>query len=178
MILMELTLGIQEGFNMSYATEEQAINLLKKLRIDYQRIEHPPLWTMNDPHAPKGLPEVKNLLLKKEKSEQYYLLLTTNKPVDFKLLAPQLGTSRNKLRFASEAELEEILHVVSGMVTPLALPNDSEHKIRVLLDADLKNLSAISAHPNVNTATIIFSYADLIKILKSTGYEPTIVQLG
>lgn len=32
MILMEPTLGIQEGFNMSYATEEQAINLLKKIK--------------------------------------------------------------------------------------------------------------------------------------------------
>ncbi|MFT9005724.1 MAG: YbaK/EbsC family protein [Liquorilactobacillus hordei] len=88
----------------------------------------------------------------------YYLLLTTNRPVDFKKLAAQLNTSRSKLRFATEIELEETLHVIFGIVTPLALPNDCERKIRVLLDADLKNLSAISAHPNVNTATVIISY--------------------
>ncbi|KRL34523.1 YbaK/EbsC family protein [Liquorilactobacillus uvarum] len=131
---------------------------------------------MNDPHAPKGLPEIKNLLIKKKKSDQYYLFLTTNKPVDFKLLASQLKTSRNKLRFASENELEEILHVVSGMVTPLALPNDTQHKVQVLLDADLKKLPAISAHPNVNTATIIISYEDLIKIIKHIGYDPQMIQ--
>lgn len=163
---------------MVYATKEQAIALLENLQINYKMIEHPPLWTMNDPHAPKGLPEVKNLLIKKKKSDQYYLFLTTNKPVDFKLLAVQLETSRNKLKFASEAELEGILHVVSGMVTPLALPNDIYHKVQVLIDADLKKLPAISAHPNVNTATIIISYEDLIKLLESIGYIPQIIQQG
>ncbi|MFT8884173.1 MAG: YbaK/EbsC family protein [Liquorilactobacillus hordei] len=160
---------------MQRATKEEAITILEKLRIDYQLVDHPPLWSMDDPHAPKGLPKVKNLLIKKKKSELYYLLLTTNRPVDFKKLATQLNTSRSKLRFATEIELEETLHVISGIVTPLALPNDCEYKIRVLLDADLKNLSAISAHPNVNTATVIISYEDLIKILKNIGYEPTII---
>lgn len=53
--------------DMQPATEQEALDLLKKLNIHYRRVDHPAIWTMNDPNTPKGLPEVKNLLLKQKK---------------------------------------------------------------------------------------------------------------
>lgn len=161
---------------MKIATEKEAIQLLNDLNINYQRVDHPAIWTMNDPNAPKGLPEVKNLLLKQKKSEQFYLYLTDNTKVNFKHLADQLGIAHSRLTFASEAELEELLGVVSGMVTPLALMHDTEHKVQVLLNHRLEALPLISAHPNVNTATILLRWADLLKILGRLGYRPVVIE--
>ncbi|MFD1125750.1 YbaK/EbsC family protein [Lentilactobacillus raoultii] len=162
--------------SLKIATEKEAIQLLNDLNIDYQRVDHPAIWTMNDPNAPKGLPEVKNLLLKQKKSEQFYLYLTDNAKVNFKHLANQLGIAHSRLTFASEAELEELLGVVSGVVTPLALMHDTEHKIQVLLNHRLKALPLISAHPNVNTATILLRWADLLKVLGRLGYRPVVIE--
>jgi len=162
--------------NMEYATEKTALSLLDELSIQYERIEHSAVWHMDDENSPKDLPKVKNLFLKLKKSNQFYLYLTTEKPVDFKSLATQLEVSRSKLTFADEDELENVLHVVSGIVTPLALPYDKNHLVTVLLDHSLQTLPSVSAHPNVNNATLIFSYSDLQKILNSLGYTPLIIE--
>ncbi|EEI71874.1 prolyl-tRNA editing protein [Lentilactobacillus hilgardii] len=160
---------------MKMATEQEAINLLTDLKINYQRVDHPAIWTMDDPNAPKGLPEVKNLLLKKKKSDQFYLYLTDNTKVDFKSLADQFGLAHSRLTFASEDELENLLGVVSGMVTPLALMHDTKHEVQVLLNSRLKKLPLISAHPNTNTATILLTWTDLLKVLDEMDHHPIMV---
>lgn len=161
---------------MKMATEQEALTLLNQLKIHYQRVDHPAIWTMNDPNAPKGLPEVKNLLLKQKKSNQFYLYLTDNTKVDFKSLADQLEIAHSRLAFASEAELENLLGVVSGMVTPLALMHDTTNQVQVLLNRRLADLPLISAHPNVNTATILLTWADLLKVLRKMGHQPMMVE--
>ncbi|MCT3399060.1 prolyl-tRNA editing protein [Lentilactobacillus hilgardii] len=160
---------------MKMATEQEAINLLTDLKINYQRVDHPAIWTMDDPNAPKGLPEVKNLLLKKKKSDQFYLYLTDNTKVDFKSLADQLGIAHSRLTFASEDDLENLLGVVSGMVTPLALMHDTKHEVQVLLNRRLEELPLISAHPNTNTATILLTWTDLLKMLDEMDHHPIMI---
>lgn len=161
---------------MAQATESEALALLDKLQISYQKVDHPALWTMADEKKlAQRLPRVKNLFLKLRKSQQYYLYLTIDRPVNFKTLAYFLGVSHSKLVFATPAELKEILGLVPGMVTPLALMHDQKQQVTVLLDVRLQQLPAISAHPNINTATILLSYADLLKILQATGHAPLIV---
>lgn len=161
---------------MQPATEQEALALLAKLNIKYQRVDHPAIWTMNDPNAPQGLPEVKNLLLKQKKRDQFYLYLTVNQPVDFKSLADQLGIAHSRLTFASESDSERLLGVVSGMVTPLALMHDTKHEVQVLLNKRLQPMPAISAHPNTNTATILLAYRDLLKVLQAMDHEPLIIE--
>lgn len=161
---------------MKMATEKEAIDLLNSLDIQYRRVDHPAIWTMDDPNAPSGLPDVKNLLLKQKKSHQFYLYLTDNHRVDFKSLADQLGLPHSKLTFATETELESLLGVVSGMVTPLALMHDTHDEVQVLLNQSLAKMPEISAHPNVNTATILMSYPDLLRVLTAMGKEPTIIE--
>lgn len=36
---------------MKMATEREAINLLNVLHIRYRRIDHPAIWTMDDPNT-------------------------------------------------------------------------------------------------------------------------------
>ena len=160
---------------MKMATEQEALDLLAALHIQYRRVDHPAIWTMDDPNTPPGLPEVKNLLLKKKKSDQFYLYLTDNERVDFKILADELKISRSRLTFASEDELEQLLGVVSGMVTPLALMHDTKHEVQVVVNRRLEKLPEISMHPNVNTATILVSWRDLIRVIEGTGHEAIII---
>ncbi|AEB72823.1 YbaK/EbsC family protein [Lentilactobacillus buchneri] len=161
---------------MKMATEQEALDLLAQVGVHYRRVDHPAIWTMDDPNAPQGLPEVKNLLLKDRKSDQFYLYLVDNHRVDFKSLAEQLGLGHSRLKFASEEELESLLGVVSGMVTPLALMHDTDDQVKVLINKSLESMPEISAHPNVNTATILMSYADLVKVLAAMGKVPTMIE--
>ena len=160
---------------MKMATEQEALDLLARVGVNYRRVDHPAIWTMNDPNTPKGLPEVKNLLLKDKKSDQFYLYLVGDRRVDFKSLTDQLGLGHSRLEFASEKELESVLGVVSGMVTPLALVHDKDNQVKVLINRALQEIPEISAHPNVNTATILLSYPDLVKVLAAMGKVPVII---
>ncbi|MDN6900320.1 prolyl-tRNA editing protein [Oenococcus sicerae] len=160
---------------MQKATEQEALTLLDQSGIKYQRIEHPAIWSMDDPNAPKNLPKVKNLLLKKKNGSKFYLYLTNNTRVDFKELAESLKISRSQLVFSSETELENLLGLVSGMVTPLSLMHDVEKKVQVLINHDLKNLPLLAVHPNTNRATILLTWTDLLKLLRQMGYEAKIV---
>ncbi|GAD16402.1 YbaK/EbsC family protein [Lentilactobacillus otakiensis] len=161
---------------MKMATEQEALDLLGQVGITYRRVDHPAIWTMDDPNAPKGLAEVKNLLLKDKKSDQFYLYLVDDHRVDFKSLTDQLGLAHSRLTFASEEELESLLGVVSGMVTPLALMHDTDDQVKVLINKSLQSMPEISAHPNVNTATILMSYADLVKVLAAMGKVPVVIE--
>ncbi|MCP0886125.1 prolyl-tRNA editing protein [Ligilactobacillus sp. WILCCON 0076] len=160
----------------SLATEQEALFLLNELHINYQLIEHPAIWTMDDPNSPAGLTEVKNLFLKEKKTEHYFLYLTTDKRVDFRKLAQQINLSQKKLQFAKEPELKSILHVISGMVTPLALMYDTEKKVQVLLSNELKKIEAIPIHPNTNTATVLITFQDLNLVLNRLGYVPQLIE--
>jgi Ala-tRNA(Pro) deacylase len=160
---------------MQPASEQEALDLLDNLRIKYKRLDHPAIWTMNDPNAPKRVHEVKSMLLKQKKTDQFYLYLTDNPRIDFKSLADQLGIPRSRLTFASEAELAQLLGLVPGMVTPLALMHDRHHQVQVLLHRHLQSMTAIPAHPNINTATVLLSYRDLLQVLRAMGYEPSVI---
>ncbi|MGF2385603.1 YbaK/EbsC family protein [Lentilactobacillus otakiensis] len=161
---------------MKMATEQEALDLLAQVGVTYRRVDHPAIWTMDDPNAPKGLAEVKNLLLKDKKSDQFYLYLVDDHRVDFKSLTDQLGLAHSRLTFASEDELESLLGVVSGMVTPLALMHDTDDQVKVLINKSLQSMLEITAHPNVNTTTILMSYADLVKVLASMGKVPVVIE--
>lgn len=161
---------------MKMATEQEALDLLAQVGVTYRRVDHPAVWTMDDPNMPKGLPDVKNLLLKDKKSDQFYLYMVDDHRVDFKSLTDQLGLAHSRLKFASEAELESLLGVVSGMVTPLALMHDTDDQVKVLINKSLQSMPEISAHPNVNTATILMSYVDLVKVLAAMGKVPIVIE--
>lgn len=99
---------------MSLATYEEAIAFLQKNKITYKERQHEAVLTVNDATNLKdfNFPVIKNLFLKKKKSEQFFLcLLVGQKKINFKTLAPQLQISRSKLTFATEEELTNILGV-------------------------------------------------------------------
>ncbi len=81
-------------------------------------------------------------------------------------MADQVGDG--KLSFASADRLMRYLKVTPGSVSPFGLIHDVEHHVRVFLDRELKAAQRISFHPNINTRTLVLSFADFERFLAAT----------
>lgn len=137
---------------------------LNKLNIEYKEIEHKPVYTSLEAEFTKKLIDgigVKNLFLK-SKSKYYLVLTPDNKKVDLKALSKLLDSH---LSFAKETELQDILKLERGSVTPIGLINDIKHEVIVLIDKELE-AKLILVHPLVNTKTISIEMKDLIKLIE------------
>ena len=144
---------------------------LQKLEITYEKVEHPAVYTVEE--AKEKVPKIdgigcKNLFLKTQKKECFLYTLPEDKQINLKSLSEQLGVTR--FHFASPETLESVLGVIPGSVTPLAITNDTENKVTVLLDKELKDKKVL-VHPNRNTATISLTYENLIKFIESENHK-------
>lgn len=159
-----------------FATAQAAYQLLEDLNIAYQRVDHEPITSVkNVPFTLPG-PQVKNLVLKPRKGEHRFLvILTDEKQADLTHLAEILNEKR--LSFVSEKNLVELLNVPAGSVTPLALPNDHDHKITVVIDKEIDQQDTVGFHPNINSTTLIMQFRDFEKILNHLGYKPLYVAI-
>src|SRR3954470_13570287 len=143
---------------------------LAQLAIPFDRYEHPPIATGDEglEHW-QGIDAVhcKNLFLRNQKGTRHYLvILPVSKRADLRAVAEQIGDG--KLSFASAERLLKYLGVTPGSVSPFGLIHDAEHHVRVFLDRELKSAGSISFHPNINTRTLVLSFADFEKYLATT----------
>ena len=147
--------------------------------IIYEVIEHKPVFKMDDliNLLPDSLSVAKNLFLRDDKKENYYLITVRNfKKVDLKKFKSVNNTRH--LSFASDEELENIMKLKPGSVSPMGLLNDEELKVGFYLDREFLNGdSIIGVHPNDNTVTILIKVDDLIKIIEQHGNKVNIVSL-
>lgn len=154
MLLKEEVLNLQELFL-----------LLDHLKISYEKMEHKEVYTIKDAQFIKehlnGM-GCKNLFLKDQESNYYFILLPDYKRGDLKLYQTFFHTSR--LSFATDYELKKYLHVTKGSVTPFGLLyNDGS--IPILIDKELKSQNLLF-HPLINTSTVRISYDDFIRFLE------------
>lgn len=165
------------GENMS---EKDIYDLLKKEKIAYQAFEHEKVYTMDDLNkimSPHKEAYAKNIFIRDDKKKHYYLLsIKGNKKIDLKKFRTTYNT--RPLSFATPLELQNILNLSVGSVTPLGLLNDKNNMVSFYIDKDLFAYPGIIAiHPLVNTATIIINTEDLIKIIKKNNHEVTIMDM-
>ena len=144
---------------------------LEELGIKYDIVEHVPVYTVEE--AKEKVPKIdgigcKNLFLKTQKKEYFLYTLKEEKQVNLKELSDNLQVTR--FHFASPENLEELLGVIPGSVTPRAITNDQENKVTVVLDKELKG-QKILVHPNRNTATISILYEDLVKLINAENHK-------
>lgn len=139
--------------------------LLKDLNIRYVEIEHKPVFTVEEANFINDKIEgfgCKNLFLK-DKNKNFYLLITgADKKFDLKQIAMILKTSR--LTFGTEEELNNILGLSKGSVSPFGIISDKKHLVKIVIDLDLKNKKLLF-HPNINSKTISIDYEDLLKFI-------------
>lgn len=146
--------------------------ILEELEIVYDEIEHPPVFTVEEAQSLKERIDgvgCKNLLLTDNRREKFFLVvLEDRKKADLKEIAHLCGTSR--LTFANASELNELLHLHPGSVSPLGIIHDTNCRVTLILDNDLIG-KRLLFHPNTNTKTISIFYDDFIKFAESQGHS-------
>lgn len=147
--------------------------LLEKLKIDFQYIEHPPAPTIEIAKQywkDYDAQHCKNLFFRNHKGNQHYLvLLNCDKEMDIHSIEKTLH--QGKLSFASEERLMKYLGVHPGSVTPFGLINDLTHHVIVFIDSTLRDKDKLSFHPCINTASLIIQKDDLINFLNYCGNQ-------
>lgn len=161
------------------ATPDDLFVFLTGLGIAHSTVTHPPLFTVEQSQALRGtIPggHTKNLFLKNKKDAVYLVVAPEQARVDLKVLHHRLGAGR--FSFGSADLMRDLLGVEPGAVTPFGVINDTERRIRVVIDAGLMESAVINCHPLVNTMTTSIARDDLVKFLLATGHEPRIEQIA
>lgn len=147
-------------------TKNNIIQLLNQLHIKYEWKEHEAIYTVKDGET-LSLPHLeaiaKNLFICDDKKQNYFLIsVPKEKQIDLKKLQAKLQSRR--LSFASEGDLEAILNIPKGAVTPFGILNDNERKVTVIIDKNFYS-SLIGVPLNENTATVWLAAKDLFRVI-------------
>jgi len=161
-------------------TPEMLFRRLDELGIRYRNVEHPAVFTVEEAKALRGeLPggHVKNLFLRNKKGDTMWLVVALeDRAIDLKALGETIGAGR--VSFCSADRLMAHLGILPGSVTPLALINDRDGKVKVVIDKGLLEHDPVNVHPLVNTMTTAMSPGDLLAFIKACGHRPQILDLG
>ena len=159
-------------------TKQETYEYLSDHDISYEITEHAAVYNMEQLDAvdlPNPEADAKNLFVRDDKKRNYYLITVKgDKRVNLKEFRKKHGL-RN-LSFASSDDLERIMGLIPGAVTPLGLLADEEKKVTMYLDASFAD-GLIGVHPNDNTATVWLKTEDLIRIIKEHGNPVNIVEI-
>ena len=143
--------------------KNEIYEFIKSKNIWYQVYEHKAVYNMEELDSldlPYKDSDSKNLFLRDDKKKNYYLVtLKGDKKVDLKKF--RKNNNLRNLSFASTSDLNDILNLMPGSVSPLGLLNDG----------------IIGVHPCDNTATIFLYVNDLINIIKEHGNEVIIQKI-
>ncbi len=141
--------------------------------IEYHRFDHPPVYTCEE--AARLTPEMpgakaKNLFLRDRRARRHFLLmLEAEQQVDLRELGRRLEAPG--LGFASPERLHRYLKVEPGAVSLLALVNDRDREVELVMDQDLSLSQHFQCHPLVNTATLILDRQNILQFLDHTGHR-------
>lgn len=142
---------------------------LEALGIRYTSYEHPPVFTAADAAdhwAAIPATPVKNLFLRNKKGDRHYLVvLPIDKAADLRHLVKVIGDDR--LSFGSPERLMAQLGVTPGSVSPFGLLHEGSAGVTVIVDEALRGVERVIFHPNLNTASLAMSVADLSRFLAS-----------
>lgn len=180
---------MQENSNKIYTTaptdqrleKEMAVyELLEQLQIPYERVDHPVAMTIEDCHDADqllGINICKNLFLcNRQKTDFYLLLMPGDKPFKTKDLSQQIGSAR--LSFADAEYMEQFLNITPGSVSVMGLMNDTENRVRLLIDEDVFHDEYLGFHPCINTSSLKTRATDIWeKFLPAVHHDYTIVKL-
>lgn len=177
---MQLSEGRPSDWQQRLPKEIRVYDLLDRLGIAYQRIDHAAAMTMEDCADVDAALEAticKNLLLcNRQNTDFYLLLLPGDKPFKTKELSKQIGSSR--LSFAASEYMEQYLDITPGSLSILGLMNDTENKVQLLIDEDVLQGEYIGCHPCINTSSLRLRTEDLMqKIIPAMGHPPRLVKL-
>ena len=157
-------------------TEARLHTALDALGIGWSQAEHEAVFTVEESaHLHDSLPGLhsKNLFLKDAGARFWLVTVPATLRVDLKALPAVIGSKR--LSFGNATDMERLLGVTPGSVTPLAAFNDTDGAVTVVLDRAVAAAPVFHVHPLRNSASLALAGADLCRALGAWGHVPTIV---
>ncbi len=165
--------GVTSNKNMNI------FDFLEQHNIEYERVDHPPVYTVAEAQEkvpPIAGAETKNLFVRTRKKDRHFLVVVGyNKSVDLKALAAAFGVK--KLGFASPNGLKSYLGIEPGSVSLLAILNDTETAVEVVIDQSVWAAERLKCHPLVNTSTLSIARSDVERILEITNHSMTVIDV-
>ena len=177
---MELLTGRPNDLTGRLEKEIRVYDLLDRLNIPYQRIDHEATMTMEACAAVDRVLDAticKNLLLcNRQQTDFYLLMIPGDKQFKTSVLSRQIGSSR--LSFAAGEHMEALLDITPGSLSVMGLMNDRDNRVQLLIDEEILEGEYFGCHPCVNTSSLRLRTRDLLEtILPATGHAPRPVAL-
>ena len=160
--------------------EIRTYDLLDRLGVEYDRVDHAPAMTMEDCKEVDEILEAmvcKNLFLCNRQETAFCLLMIPDTKVfHTKDLSAQIGSAR--LSFAKPEYMEKFLDITPGSVSVFGLMNDTEHQVKLLIDEEVLDSEYFGCHPCINTSSLRMRTVDLIeKVLPAMEHDFVKVKL-
>ncbi len=153
--------------------------ILERHGIAYERTDHPPVFTVEEADRlvpPLDGAKTKNLFLRDNKGKRHFLVVVDgDMQVDLKHLHPLIESTR--VSFASPERLKKHLDLEPGAVSMLAVVNDSDHQVELVIDRHLWDSERFQCHPLVNTSTLVVPRKGLAKLFEATGHQPRLIDV-
>jgi Ala-tRNA(Pro) deacylase len=157
----------------------EIFDFLAEHGIRYQRCDHPAVFTCEEAERlvpPLPGAKVKNLFVTDKKGLRHFLVMVGyDTSVDLKALGGLLGAGG--LRMASGERLRARLGVTPGSVTALAVVNDRDGAVQVVVDVNIWEAEAVLCHPLVNTSTLVLLHEDFRRFLDVTGHPARVLSV-
>lgn len=153
--------------------------LFDRLGIEHKTLDHPAVFTVGEGGDIKAqIPgaHTKNLFLKDAKGQLWLISAEGHAQIDLKRLHTVIGSAR--LSFGSPDLMLETLGVTPGSVTAFGLINDTDHRVRFVLDRTLAGAELVNFHPLTNTATTTIDRAGFRAFLAGIGVTPLVVDFA
>ncbi len=158
------------------ATSPDLIERLRQLGIEVPVLQHEAVYTVEEAKAVRGDLEgchTKNLFVRNKKEAMWLVTCLADRAVDLKWLGEHIGGGR--LSFGSERRLMKYLGITPGAVSPFAVVNDTQRKVRVVLDREVLKREPINFHPLDNRITVTIGAQDFLRFLESERHSPQII---
>jgi Cys-tRNA(Pro) deacylase len=141
--------------------EEKIIGALQKNHIDYEVIEHEPVYTNPSMAEALGVSEaqtVKSLVLSTKEKKPVVFVMPGDKKIDWKAAAKTANTK--KVGFAKPEEVKEMVGCEVGCVPPFGHMTD----LPIYLDGALMHQPAVYFNPGVHHKSFKVIPRDLKKM--------------
>lgn len=178
---MEIFHGRPSDDGSRLPKERAVYDLLDRLEITYDRVDHRPLMTIADCDEVDATLDIricKNLFLCNHQKTRFYLLMMPGtKKFVTKEVSRMIGSPR--LSFADEFYMEEFLDITPGSVSIMGLMNDRENRVQLLIDREVAESEYLGCHPCVNTSSLKLRTKDVLeKFLPAVHHDYQVVEIG
>ncbi|MBQ8146797.1 MAG: prolyl-tRNA synthetase associated domain-containing protein, partial [Clostridia bacterium] len=131
------------------AREIRVYDYLDSLGIEYYRVDHDSIFGDDECEAVERVLDnviCKNIFLcNRQKTSFYMLVMPAHKRFNTSQVSHLLNSSR--LSFGTPEDMLDLLDVTPGSVSIMALMNDKENKVQLVIDKELLDHEDFGCHP-------------------------------